>query len=762
MITRSQALKKIIESSEQESSRYNLASFSQSSYHSMGIPGAVSSHNHQPLPMVGMIPSGHLHPASFSQSQSSSVSIPAAVSSHGLQQDPPLLAIPIVPSSHLLHTSSSTVTDYEISLQDTHNDSASSTLMPEIVVSSISPSLSQPDNPTSLVLVLPSAPLISSISPSLHQPDNSTSSALASASSINEDKEIHDAIPSRQEMVPIKEEMEDVSFHETIGKHGMATTNGIVSNVMQEDIESFVYNNSNDAEEPGMKAVISEAMEDDENGITKKESFDEAKKPSGIDPNIEHHMTVDINGIMEEDMEKEELTFYQEDTEGDSSHSESLLPLDLIKEKIFPFLPLRELYSFSQVNSELKKSVTVDTALKAVMTHSRYSLESAMIMNQLIQHRSIYPVAPDRIMRIGLGRKCEICLERKVQHLRYGHGMFACWRCTRRSTKKFEKVEGSFFAENPTTCTAILRILCPYIYPVCYGWRELDLDEEAESHLLHGQLLLAKAQGIQFRNWPATAPFRLKIADARSYMWKYSQKDNTLTRVGPVVTYELAVSKGMKAVVEQNIEGVSEIISHVQKLLEEVSAPSSDDPMYMDYLDAFNRNFQSAKEDWYLKQAKREMKEECYVNMKIAVAKRMITSLKTAIDDPSKDYLLDFHVDDNYRHKTMRRRINANPLKMNVYWVEEYLKEILRRPSKLRGRLLMETALSMKAKSKEDLTDEDQRRLVVRRYHYHAGNIRMQGVKYAYVKNFATLGKRSVKRRRDARTLFCTRHLFPT
>ena len=74
----------------------------------------------------------------------------------------------------------------------------------------------------------------------------------------------------------------------------------------------------------------------------------------------------------------------------------------------------------------------------------------------------------------------------------------------------------------------------------------------------------------------------------------------------------------------------------------------------------------------------------------------------------------------------------------------------------------METALSMKAKSKEDLTDEDQRRLVVRRYHYHAGNIRMQGVKYAYAKNFATLGKRSVKRRRDARTLFCTRHLFPT
>ena len=154
-----------------------------------------------------------------------------------------------------------------------------------------------------------------------------------------------------------------------------------------------------------------------------------------------------------------------------------------------------------------------------------------------------------------------------------------------------------------------------------------------------------------------------------------------------------------------------------------------------------------------MRKSKREMKEECYTNKRINVAERMIGMLKTALDEPSMNNLLDFHVNENFRDKIHRRLTKEAPLKMNVWWVEKMLRDALRCASKVKGRVLKEMACELKKRSKYQLSDEDKRRLVVSRIFERKAGVCMRGVRYFYTKDFARLQKRKKFRRHDTRSM---------
>ena len=369
------------------------------------------------------------------------------------------------------------------------------------------------------------------------------------------------------------------------------------------------------------------------------------------------------------------------------------LPLDVIINELAPFLGLKELYNVTQVNSNLKHAVTMDMAVKAVLLHSRYSLQSMIVMKDLVDHRSIYPASVDRIMRIGLGRRCEICLERKVHHLRTGHGVFVCWPCIKSKSKRFYKGAGSFFNLHPKICTAVLYMLP--VFPLCYGFRDLDLDDDSQSP--RGQVLLANAHGIRVRVLPNNnGRRRCSVGDYITYMLKKGLTDTTGTRVGPIVTFDLAVNQGMKYIVEMNLEGRDAINAHLQDLLQEAPAPSKNNFLYLQFLKAFDDNIELAKQEWYIRKSRREMKEEIYTNKRIIVAEKMIRRLRSVLNEPGMNDVLDFHVNENFRDKVHRRRMKDAPLLMNVWWVEKLLYRPLKCPSKVKGRVLKELAYDLK------------------------------------------------------------------
>ena len=437
-------------------------------------------------------------------------------------------------------------------------------------------------------------------------------------------------------------------------------------------------------------------------------------------------------------------------TRSHSVHEDVMIPIEIIIKFVFPFLPLRELFRFSHTNSELKNAVTYDMALKAVMTHSRYSLESMIILKTLIDRRSIYPVSVDRIMRIGLGKLCEVCLKNKVQHARVAYGNFVCWRCTKRCSDRLSKRENSFFNMNQEVCTMVLGSL-PMLYPLCYGERPLNRRDDPAAHR---QLTLARSYGIGIRS-VNTPPrhFMCLIGDLFTYMWKHEQFNNFGTRIGPIVTYHLAVVQGMEQLVQSGVQDSFSIQAHMSNLLDQVNVPSKDNPLYSVFIEAFDDHIEYAKEVWYRRKSEREMRQEIYANKRVSVAIKLISSLKLVTDDPTHNELLDYHVNQHFFDVHLRRLHKERPLKMNVKWVNNFLNDALACPSRVRGKALKELGSKFAYKAKEDMSEEDNERLLVKRHVMRRSNreglLSYRFIEYAYTKQYSRLKSRQVHQRQD-------------
>ena len=418
--------------------------------------------------------------------------------------------------------------------------------------------------------------------------------------------------------------------------------------------------------------------------------------------------------------------------------SAGYLPVDVIKKHIFPFLGLRELFRFSQTNKELKNSVNMNMAVRSAMLHSRYSLESMRILKTLIDKRSIYPPTVDRVMRISLGKICEICLKHRVQHVRIPHGLFACWRCVKRYTERFSKKQDSLFDKNKEVGTMFLAEL-NRMYDHCFGERPVNrLTDPAGQR----QLQLARSKGLSVRvTSQAPFPYVYLVGDLFTYLWIKNYFDHFNTRVGPIVTYEMVVTDGLEHLVQVGINSDHLICDHASHLKRLVCEPPEDDPLYHEFINAFETNFEYAKMAWYSKQVQREMRHNLHVHKKIKVAIDMIERLKYEMDQPCLNDLLHYHVNENFQKKIPRNR----PLKMNVRWVEDLLKQALTCPSKVRGRKVKElVSLLLKKKGDEDNFQWwENQRLVVTHKRMDWGRQCMTATVYSYETNFTELRDRS-------------------
>ena len=519
----------------------------------------------------------------------------------------------------------------------------------------------------------------------------------------------------------------------------------------------FLYREDNFAIDPDTGRLLFEApsfdtLSLDERGLNEGEVVIE-NLPQ--DPIIKQEDEVVSYDDMEENLpqgliinQEDEVVSY-DDMEVDHEAT-TTVPVEVFKDFVVPFLSAKDLLSISQVNSEFAGIVSYDVAVRAAMMHSRNSLQSMVVLKDLIEKRSIYPVTVDRILRISLGRYCEICRERGVKFLRYGMGLFMCWECSRTQIRRFSKCPGSFFAHNQEVCTIVLGAI-PY-YPVCYAKRRLHrLDDAASGR----QISLARSQGIAVSHMvDRRDPFVSHIHDAYTYFCRTGQVDNFNTRIGPIATYDMVVHQGMKRMVDEGIDDPMEIINHTQHLLRQSCAPSQDNCLYHNFLDAFYNSIGDAEVAWYEKKNSRLMSQDNYTTKRINSAKNMIASLKKELNDPNMNHLLQFHVNENFRDPIHRRLTKENPLKMNVYWVDMQLHIPLKCPSKINGAALKELAHDMKRKFQSELSSDDKRRLKVKKVFERKamawGTVCMRGFRYEYTDDFSRLEQRRKFPRQDS------------
>ena len=84
---------------------------------------------------------------------------------------------------------------------------------------------------------------------------------------------------------------------------------------------------------------------------------------------------------------------------------------------------------FHFVLYRLQKAVTTKMVVKSALIHGGLAKKSMEELYALMSNHSLHVPSPLRLLRISNGKCCEFCLKDKVNHIRPGIGVFACWDC---------------------------------------------------------------------------------------------------------------------------------------------------------------------------------------------------------------------------------------------------------------------------------------------------------------------------------------------
>lgn len=230
------------------------------------------------------------------------------------------------------------------------------------------------------------------------------------------------------------------------------------------------------------------------------------------------------------------------DSEVPSKHS---VFQEILAEHVMPCLLPRELLNLSHANKFLLKSLTVEVAIKSVMMKSETGLRSMKKLWNLSQCGIIYPVEPSRILRLGLGKRCENCLNQtlyqkgsnRVNGVRNGYGNHYCWRCItkRRHSRRLYKY-GGLFLRNQTVFNEVLGDVRIFNYKCC-GWRTIH-SNIADQHNW------ARSLGIdtRWRFFQHENDTFFQIRDYITYFMKNQCTDKFGVKVGPIATYDVIQS----------------------------------------------------------------------------------------------------------------------------------------------------------------------------------------------------------------------------
>ena len=385
--------------------------------------------------------------------------------------------------------------------------------------------------------------------------------------------------------------------------------------------------------------------------------------------------------------------------ESDALDEKSLLPMNIIKSEILQYLDPRTLLNVSYTCKELNDAVTVPMAVTSAMMIGGHSLTSMTVLYELMKKASIYPPKAKRILLISVGRKCELCKDKTVSHLRRGHGVFACWDCVRNRYTECIAKKGDLFESNPIACNRVLSH--PRVARRLSEWRHVQEHIQEESEL-------AKAGGILHHviDEDGTSVHlhgSLAVKDMQNFIWTKRLTDTEGDGVGPILLKDMLLALCQEAAMTSPTDRCL-----IDEKLTALGAPSASDNHYKDFVRTYEANISIALDKKQMRLEQRQMAMDRYVRVRIETARRFVSNLKEVIDDPKLASLLNYRENTNFHNPYLRVKHNQRPIKMCVYWVDKMLRKHLKCPSEIPHAGIKHIALQMKdaykvKRSKEDL-----------------------------------------------------------
>ncbi|MCP4748315.1 MAG: F-box protein, partial [Desulfobacteraceae bacterium] len=164
---------------------------------------------------------------------------------------------------------------------------------------------------------------------------------------------------------------------------------------------------------------------------------------------------------------------------------------------IMSYLPPESLLNTAKCSKTLMDCLDMDMVVGSCLLSGKYYYKSIRALLPHMEKRSIYPLAPVRVLMMCCGTKCEFCRNGKTQAVRCIFGIKICWYCLqgdnlnpfkykRVFTTKFNKLQRSplqdgffrnqfYLAQRDT----LLKIFYhPRILAYPYGERYFSMDND--------------------------------------------------------------------------------------------------------------------------------------------------------------------------------------------------------------------------------------------------------------------------------------------
>ena len=122
-----------------------------------------------------------------------------------------------------------------------------------------------------------------------------------------------------------------------------------------------------------------------------------------------------------------------DDVDETNAHNHDHQTVSVCEDALFhamAYLHPRDLYNMAFTCTSLRDQISTPLVVRSAMIHGGHTGSTINHLLPLMEKGKIHIPSPLRLLRLVNGKKCEFCNCRKVNHVRPGYGVFACWFCT--------------------------------------------------------------------------------------------------------------------------------------------------------------------------------------------------------------------------------------------------------------------------------------------------------------------------------------------
>jgi hypothetical protein len=402
----------------------------------------------------------------------------------------------------------------------------------------------------------------------------------------------------------------------------------------------------------------------------------------------------------------EDLSLYSPDVVSPPS-----LSTDIIRDHVIPFLGAKELLNVTCSCKVLYKSLSTELVVKSVMMGGERMFKKMKQIRDMSENGAIWPMEPIRMLRLVLAVMCEICGVRRVKQPRQGMAISICWHCCtkRRYTRRLYK-HGEAFHQDPMLWN--LALSNPRIFNgKRYGWRPVSDDDSRQKLWLENQGIRGMVRSTTNRG-DVGVVFSYQTNDYFTYFLAKQHFDMNGEKIGVIANLPL-INYILEKVQYLEVAHPSDVNDVVNECLTKVNAPPLNHAFYLTTVSTFDVNKERAIQRIGEIRDKRRMASDRYVQSKTGAVIRLISQIKEEIDDPNLSHFLSYKVNSDFASNViLRRRRKLLPINMSILFMQRFLRDILKHPSRIRTKKNLRKAASQIVKRcREEHPEEEMRQL---------------------------------------------------